>query len=173
MLEIVCYSYSAVLEAHKGGCQRIELCENAAEGGTTPSLGTILSCRKLSNMKIHVMIRPRGGDFIYTDEEINIMLKDIEIAKNSGVDGVVFGILKSNGNIDYERTLLLVQAASGLSITFHRAFDWVNDPVSSLETLISLGIDRVLTSGCESTAIKGIYRSVSINHFLHLIKLYI
>lgn len=164
MLEIVCYSYAAALEAHKGGCERIELCENAAEGGTTPSLGTILACRKFSNMKIHVMIRPRGGDFIYTDEEINIMLKDIEIVKEAGIDGVVFGVLKFDGNIDYERTLLLVQAASGLSITFHRAFDWVVNTDVALETLISLGINRVLTSGCESSAIKGIYSYFFINY---------
>lgn len=155
LLEIVAYSYASALAAHAGGADRVELCENSAEGGTTPSLGTIEATRALPGLKLHVMIRPRGGDFLYTDAEFRIMLRDIAVAKAAGADGVVIGILKPDATIDLERTRLLVQAAAGMAVTFHRAFDWAADPSAALEAVIAAGCHRILTSGQAPNALAG------------------
>jgi copper homeostasis protein len=154
-LEIVAYSYASAVAAHAGGADRIELCENTAEGGTTPSLGTIEAARALPGLKLHVMVRPRGGDFLYTDAEFRIMLREVAIAKAAGADGVVIGLLKPDATVDVERTRALVQAAAGMSVTFHRAFDWAADPTAALEAIIAAGCHRVLTSGQAPTALAG------------------
>ena len=116
LLEIVAYSYASALAAQQGGADRIELCENTAEGGTTPGLGTIEAARELPGVKLHVMIRPRGGDFLYTDAEFKIMLRDIAVAREAGADGVVFGLLRPDATVDLERTRRLVAAAKGMSV---------------------------------------------------------
>jgi copper homeostasis protein len=155
LLEIVAYSYASALEAQRGGAHRIELCENCAEGGTTPSLGTIEAVRALPGLKLHVMIRPRGGDFHYTEAEFKIMLRDITAAKQAGADGVVFGVLSPDGTVDQARLKTLVQASQGMSTTFHRAFDWAVDPVAALDAVLATGCQRVLTSGQASQALAG------------------
>jgi len=155
LLEIVTYSYASALAAQQGGADRIELCENTAEGGTTPSLGTIEATRALPGLKLHVMIRPRGGDFLYTDAEFQIMLREIAVAKAAGADGIVIGLLKADATVDVERTRRLVQAAAGMSVTFHRAFDWAANPTAALEAVIAAGCHRVLTSGQAANALAG------------------
>lgn len=155
LLEIVAYSYASALEAQLGGAHRIELCENCAEGGTTPSLGTMEATRALPGVKLHVMIRPRGGDFHYTPAEFKIMLRDIALARQAGADGVVFGVLSPDGTVDQPRVRELVEAAQGLSTTFHRAFDWAHQPSDALEAIIQAGCQRVLTSGQASHALAG------------------
>lgn len=153
--EVCVGSVRSALEAARGGAQRVELCENLLEGGTTPSAGSIYSCRAIDNLKTMVMIRPRGGDFLYTDSEFEIMIKDVAFAHQAGVHGVVFGILTADGRIDRERMARMVDQAKGLDITCHRAFDMTRDPFEALETLIDLGIKRVLTSGHKPKAPQG------------------
>ncbi len=155
LLEIVAYSYASALAAQQGGADRIELCENTAEGGTTPGLGTIEAVRELPGVKLHVMIRPRGGDFLYTDAEYKIMLRDIAVARQARADGVVFGLLRPDATVDLERTRRLVAAAKGMSVTFHRAFDWAAQPEAALEAIIAAGCHRVLTSGQAPDALTG------------------
>ena len=155
LLEIVAYSYASALAAQQGGADRIELCENTAEGGTTPGLGTIEAVRELPGVKLHVMIRPRGGDFLYTDAEYKIMLRDIAVAREARADGVVFGLLRPDATVDLERTRRLVAAAKGMAVTFHRAFDWAAQPEAALEAIIAAGCHRVLTSGQAPDALTG------------------
>ncbi len=154
-IEICTNSVKSCLEAQKGGAYRVELCAGIPEGGTTPSYGDISLARELLKIKLNVIIRPRGGDFLYSDLEHRIMLKDIEIAKKLGVDGVVFGCLTPNGDIDMKRNSELMEAAEGMSVTFHRAFDMCRDPFESLEKIIELGCDRILTSGQQPKAEMG------------------
>ena len=156
LVEVCVDSVESAIAAQNGGADRIELCDNLMEGGTTPSFGAIEQARKNLEIGLHVIIRPRGGDFLYSDLEFEICKRDIEICKQIGVDGVVIGILTADGEIDAERTKELIELARPLSITFHRAFDVTKNARKSLETLISLGIDRVLTSGQEPTAFEGI-----------------
>lgn len=155
-IEICTNSVASCVEAQKGGAYRVELCAGIPEGGTTPSYGEIVVARKLLNIKLNVIIRPRGGDFLYSDVEHQTMLQDIEIAKKLGVDGVVFGCLTAEGEIDMERNKELIEAAKGMNVTFHRAFDMCKDPFKSLEKIISLGFDTLLTSGQQPTAIEGV-----------------
>lgn len=154
-IEICAGSVTSALAAQNGGAYRVELCDNLKEGGTTPSFAQIVSARKHLQIKLHPIIRPRGGDFLYDDLEFEIMKTDIEQCRNLGCDGVVFGILKKDGFVDQERCLELKKVAGNMSITFHRAFDRCKDPFQSLKDLIDLGFDRVLTSGLEINAIKG------------------
>lgn len=156
ILEICANSVESALMAQKGGAQRVELCDNIYEGGTTPSYGTILKARELLNIDLNIIIRPRGGDFCYSELEFEIIKKDIEFAKNAGIDGVVVGILNPDGTIDTVRTKLLVELAKPMSVTFHRAFDVTKDPFKALEDIISCGCNRILTSGQENKAIVGI-----------------
>ncbi len=142
--------------AEAGGAGRIELCDNLYEGGTTPSPGLIAVVRERVGIPIHVLVRPRGGDFIYDEDEVRVMLGDIAFAKEVGVSGVVLGALFANGAVDDRSTRLLVEAARPLSVTFHRAFDLVRDAFEALDTLMALGVDRVLTSGGAATAIEGL-----------------
>lgn len=156
LLEICANSVKSCVEAQKGGAYRVELCAGIPEGGTTPSYGDIKLARDLLSIKLNVIIRPRGGDFLYDDIEHKIMLKDIETAGKLGVDGVVFGCLTPEGNIDIEKNKELIKAAGNMSVTFHRAFDMCCDPFESLERIVSLGFDRILTSGQQPKAIEGI-----------------
>ncbi len=153
--EICVDTVESAVAAQDGGADRVELCDNLFEGGTTPSFGSIAMARELLNIKLHVIIRPRGGDFLYSDTEFEITKRDIEAARKLGVDGVVIGLLNADGSIDKERTKELVTLARPMSVTFHRAFDVCRDPYEGLEALIELGIDRVLTSGQNATATKG------------------
>ena len=144
------------MEAEAGGASRVELCAGIPEGGTTPSYGEIKTAQALtSQIDINVIIRPRGGDFLYTEAEIQSMLLDIELCKQLGVHGVVFGCLTKEGDIDVPLMRRLIEAAKPLSVTCHRAFDVCRDPFVALEQLIELGCDRILTSGQQSTAEKG------------------
>ena len=155
-LEICLESCEDAIAAQKGGAQRVELCDNLIEGGTTPSAGMIAMTREHISIGLQVIIRPRGGDFCYSDIEFNAMKYDIHHCKTLGVDGVVFGLLKSDGNIDYERTRELIEIARPMNVTFHRAFDMCRDPYQALEELIELGVDRILTSGQEPTVFEGL-----------------
>ncbi len=154
-IEICVDSPESALAAQLGGADRVELCDNLFEGGTTPSLGAIKMARRLLDIKLHVIIRPRGGDFLYSEIEFETMKLDIETAKEVSVDGVVIGLLNPDGDIDEERTSELVSLAYPMSVTFHRAFDVCRDPRAALETLIELGVSRVLTSGQQADALNG------------------
>jgi copper homeostasis protein len=158
LLEIVAYSYASAKAAAMGGADRIELCENTAEGGTTPSLGTIEAVRRIGGVKLHVMIRPRGGDFLYDKDEFAIMLRDTEVARKAGADGIVLGILKSDATVDVERCRQLVEAAGRMNVTFHRAFDWAIRPLEALEDILKTGCNRILTSGQKPNALAGAER---------------
>lgn len=155
-LEICANSAESAIMAQTGGAHRVELCDNILEGGTTPSIGSIKLARKYLSIDLNVIIRPRGGDFLYSDLEFEMMCTDIEIAKDLGVDGVVFGILLTDGSIDIERTKQLVAIARPMSITFHRAFDVCNDPFKALEDIIHCGCNRILTSGHQNKAMMGL-----------------
>ncbi len=155
--EICANSVESCLAAQEGGADRVELCAGIPEGGTTPSYGEIKLARKLlTKTKLHVIIRPRGGDFLYTPLELERMEEDIRICREFGVDGVVFGCLTEEGEIDKEANRRLVELARPMSVTFHRAFDRTADPMKALEDIISLGCNRILTSGQQPKAIDGI-----------------
>lgn len=155
--EICANSVESCLAAQEGGADRVELCAGIPEGGTTPSYGEIKLARKLlTKTKLHVIIRPRGGDFLYTPLELERMEEDIRICRELGVDGVVFGCLTEEGEIDREANRRLVELACPMSVTFHRAFDRTADPMKALEDIISLGCNRILTSGQQPKAIDGI-----------------
>lgn len=155
VIEVCANSAASCVAAEQGGAARVELCAGIPEGGTTPSYGEMVTARRAIGIRMNVIIRPRGGDFLYTPAEIQTMLLDIEAAKAAGADGVVFGCLKADGTIDMERNRELKQAAGSLSTTFHRAFDVCRDPFEALEQIIALGFDRILTSGQEATAPQG------------------
>jgi copper homeostasis protein len=155
-IEIVVYNFESAVKAHAGGANRIELCDNPGEGGTTPSMGMIETVRNKLNLDLFVMIRPRGGDFYYSADEYEIMKRDIMMAKRLGADGVVFGILTASGRIDIPRCTELIQLAKPMSVTCHRAFDMTRDLSLSLEECITCGFDRVLTSGGKLKAIDGV-----------------
>ncbi len=153
--EICVDSVAGVRAARDAGADRVELCADLLEGGITPSLGTILVARKIADIKLHVIIRPRGGDFLYDEDELAAMEADIASAKSAGVDGVVLGVLERDGRIDVAATGRLVARARPVSVTFHRAFDMTPEPLTALEELCDLGVDRILTSGQEPTAYEG------------------
>lgn len=154
-LEICIDSVESALAAEAAGADRVELCQGLIEGGTTPSPGTIRLTRKLTSLGVMVIIRPRGGDFLYTDHETDVMLEDIRAAKAAGADGVVIGCLNADGSIDVKKCRPLILAAQPMSVTFHRAFDLCRDPFEALEQIIDLGCDRMLTSGQEATVLEG------------------
>jgi copper homeostasis protein len=155
LLEACVNSAPSAVEAQLGGANRVELCENMLEGGCTPSAGTIKYAKQHLSIPVFVMIRPRGADFCYSEAEFGIMKSDVTMARELGADGVVFGILNPDGTIDRERMAELVSLARPMGITCHRAFDMTRDPFEALDTLISLGIDRVLTSGQADSALLG------------------
>jgi copper homeostasis protein len=154
--EICVDSVAGVRAAKASGAQRVELCADLLEGGITPSRGMVRQARAIGAVGLHVIIRPRGGDFLFDDDEFAIMRADIETARAERAEGVVIGLLTAEGEIDAERTRVLIALARPLSVTFHRAFDVAADPFRALETLIELGVDRVLTSGQEATALEGL-----------------
>lgn len=156
ILEVAVFSVEAALSAIAAGADRIEFCENPAEGGTTPSYGSLVSLIKRSQCPIFPIIRPRGGDFLYTDAEFESMQADVQIAKDLGYPGVVIGLLKADGCIDIERTKILVDLAAPMEVTFHRAFDRCNDPFKGLEDIIQTGCKRILTSGQVPNAMNGL-----------------
>jgi copper homeostasis protein len=154
-VEICVGDVESALQADMGGADRIELCDNLPAGGTTPSAGMIAeACRRLT-IPVHVLVRPRAGDFLPTSAELAAMCHDIATARNLGAAGVVLGVLRPDGTIDREGTAQLADLARPLSVTFHKAFDQTRDPQQALDLLIALGVDRVLTSGCQPTASKG------------------
>jgi copper homeostasis protein len=155
LIEVAAFSLNSALNAYCGGAGRIELCSGYAEGGLTPSAGTILLAKEKIPVPIHVMIRPRGGDFIYGEHDIEAMVKDIEFCKNHHVDGVVFGILNAMGHVDKTRCKELVDCAGSMNVTFHRAFDVCADPLRAIEDIIECGFHRILTSGQKINALKG------------------
>jgi copper homeostasis protein len=155
-VEICIDSIEGALAAEQGGAQRVELCANLVEGGTTPSSGMIALARQHLAIALNVIIRPRGGDFYYSDLEFAVMQHDVVQAKALGADGVVIGLLHPDGTIDQERSAILIALARPLSVTFHRAFDMTVDPRQALDDLIALGVDRVLTSGQANTALDGL-----------------
>lgn len=154
-LEICCDTANSALSAMKAGADRIELCSGLPEGGTTSSFAAIAYAREHLEIKLHVLIRPRSGDFLYDDAEYEIMMNDIASCKKLGVDGIVAGILNPDGSIDRARTTEMVRAAHPLSFTFHRAFDMCSDPFKALEDVIRAGCDRLLTSGQNDKAVDG------------------
>ncbi|MBR2063116.1 MAG: copper homeostasis protein CutC [Bacteroidales bacterium] len=153
--EICANSVASCMAAQEGGADRVELCSGIPEGGTTPSFGMIRSARKSIDIALNVIIRPRGGDFLYSPDELKEMVYDIQMAKELGADGVVFGCLTKEGHVDKKAMALLMEAADGLPVTFHRAFDHTADPMLALEDIIDLGCARILTSGCRPTAMEG------------------
>jgi len=156
IIEIATTDFTTTKAAVAGGADRIELCAALAEGGTTPTYGTIRQCRESFDVPLFPIIRPRSGDFFYSEEEYQIMLHEIRVCKDLGCDGVVIGLLQANGHIDLKRTAALILAAYPMEVTFHRAFDRCLDPYDALEQLISVGCQRILTSGQQPTVMEGI-----------------
>ncbi len=155
-LEIIGFNIESCIAAQAAGAHRIELCDNPAEGGTTPSYGFIKAARKKLDIELYVMIRPRSGDFLYSDEEFQIMKADIDVSKQTGCDGIVLGLLKKDGSVDKVRCKKLIAQAYPLGVTFHRAFDRALNPFSALEDIIEIGCERILTSGQKPKAIDGV-----------------
>lgn len=163
IIEIATSDYLTTKAAVEGGADRIELCANLAEGGTTPSYGQLKKCREAFTVSIFPIIRPRGGDFLYTEEEFDIMLEDVKLCRQLGADGIVIGMLKADGSIDLRRTAVLIEAAYPLGITFHRAFDRCRDPFEAMEQLIEIGCERILTSGQTPSAPDGVELIAQLN----------
>jgi copper homeostasis protein len=155
LLEICCYSYASALTASEAGAQRVELCAGAGLGGTTPDEETIRQVRMIAGLKLYVMIRPRGGDFVYTHAEFEQMKKAIASAKRLNTDGVVFGILNADRTVDIRRTKELVILAGRMDITFHKAIDETPDPFQALDAVYASGIKRVLSSGTKPDVVEG------------------
>ncbi|KAJ8360292.1 hypothetical protein SKAU_G00168170 [Synaphobranchus kaupii] len=163
LMEVCADSVESAINAERGdsptdhcGAGRIELCSSLQEGGITPSIGLLKVVKQYIRIPVYTMIRPRGGDFLYSDHEVEVMRMDMELMKGSGADGLVLGALTEDGQVDAELCMELLAACRPLPVTFHRAFDMVRDPSAALETLVSLGFERVLTSGCDSSALEGL-----------------
>ncbi|MCU0467763.1 MAG: copper homeostasis protein CutC [Arcicella sp.] len=155
-VEVCAFSLESCLAAERAGAKRVELCSAMYEGGTTPSAGLIQLVKKQTNLEVYAMIRPRGGDFCYSNHEIDVMKADIEVAKNLGCDGVVLGILQTDGSVDVLQTKQMVGLAQPMKVTFHRAIDMTHNYEEALEAIIEAGCHRILTSGQKNTAIEGI-----------------
>jgi len=156
LIEACVDSVQSAVAAEKGGAARVELCTALLEGGLTPSAGAIAQARAKLSIGLHVIIRPRGGDFLYADSEHEVMLEDIATAKSLGADGVVIGVLAADATVDVARTRALLDRSRPMSVTYHRAFDMTRNPFAALETLVELGVDRILTSGQEESAVAGL-----------------
>lgn len=154
-IEICCNSIQSAANAQAAGATRIELCQNLNEGGTTPSYATIQQCVEELHLRVFVLIRPRPGNFVYNELEIQNMLEDVRICKELGVAGIVVGFLHEDGTIDTDLTRRFVEAAAPIPVTFHRAFDRCKDWSKALEEVIACGCRRILTSGCHDTALEG------------------
>lgn len=155
LLEICCYNLESALIAQRAGAHRVELCADPSDGGTTPAFGLIKTARKKLHIPLYPIIRARGGDFLFSEEEFEIMRNDVVLCKKSGCDGVVIGILQSNGKVDKARCLQLTELAYPMGVTFHRAFDWAINPFEALEDVIDIGCERILSSGQQPNAIQG------------------
>jgi copper homeostasis protein len=155
-LEMCVDSVESAVAAAEGGADRVELCANLLEGGTTPSLGTVRQTRRSAKLALSVMVRPRGGDFFYSPEEFDVMCEDARILKEEGADCLVFGLLRPDGQIDQERTAELIAMARPCQVTFHRAVDMTRDPREAIEALIKLGVERILTSGQQDSVLEGL-----------------
>ncbi len=156
VIEVLVESVESARAAVAGGADRLELCQNLFEGGTTPSAGLVAAVRDAVRVPINVMVRPRGGDFCYSDDEFDVMQRDVAGFKRLGADGVVLGILNPDGTVDAGRTARLVESARPMTVTFHRAIDVTRDVFEALETLVGMGVERVLTSGGEATVLEGV-----------------
>lgn len=154
-LEVIAFDLESCRIAQQFGADRIELCDNPADGGTTPSYGTIKAARAMTTIDLFIMIRPRGGDFLYSEEEFETMKEDVKVCKELGCDGVVAGMLTKDGDVDVKRMSSIVNLAYPMSVTFHRAFDRSNNPFKALEDIIETGCERILTSGQQPTAPEG------------------
>ena len=154
-MEICVDSVESAITAESSGAGRLELCSALSEGGVTPSAGLIETVRRNTGISMHVLIRPRSGDFLYSDSEFSVMRRDIDTAGECGADGIVTGVLCRDGTVDLERTALMVEYAAPMSVTFHRAFDMTRDPEKAMEDIITTGAARILTSGQSRTAIEG------------------
>jgi len=154
-IEVCATSIMSAMAAEIGGAKRIELCDNIAEGGTTPSAGMIKLCKQILNLDVCILLRPRGGDFLYNDIEFELMKQDIITAKELGADGIVTGILTPDGLVDMARMQQLIDLIHPMEVVFHRAFDMTSDPHKALIQLIDLKVDRLLTSGQKNTALEG------------------
>jgi copper homeostasis protein len=157
ILEICTNSYQSAINAEKAGAHRIELCSELAVGGITPSYGLLKKVMTELTIPVHVLIRPRSGDFTYSYEEFEVMKENILLCKKLGCVGIVSGILHPNNTVDLKRTQELIELSKPMNFTFHRAFDWVNNPIEELKGLEEIGVNRVLTSGQETSAEKGIH----------------
>lgn len=157
-IEIIAFTIESCGLIEQNGANRIELCDNPHDGGTTPSYGMIKAAREKVGIQLFPIIRPRGGDFLYSEDEFNIMKTDVQACKELGCDGVVLGLLQKDGRIDVERTARLVELAHPMDVTFHRAFDHCYDPFEALEQIIQMGCKRILTSGQKPTALDGAER---------------
>jgi copper homeostasis protein len=155
LLEICAFNLPAALAAQRAGADRIELCAGPEEGGVTPSAGLIRMAREKLRIPVYPIIRPREGDFLYSADEFTIMLRDVELCRGLGCDGVVIGMLQADGSVDQSRCARLVEAAYPMGVTFHRAFDRAADPFAALETIIGIGCERILTSGQRPVAMEG------------------
>ena len=154
-VEICVDSLAGALAAQSGGADRVEVCSDLLEGGVTPGAGCLRAIRRALKIGVHVLIRPRGGDFLYSEEELSVMREEIQFVKEAGVDGVVLGCLTANGDIDRAQTAQLIELSRPMSVTFHRAFDMCRDPRTALEALVELGVERVLTSGARNSCLEG------------------
>ncbi len=155
-LEVIGFNIESCIIAQSSGADRIELCDNPGEGGTTPSYGFIQAARKKLSIELYPIIRPRGGDFFYSREEFDIMKKDVILCKDTGCDGIVIGMLNDDGTVDKESCTKLIELAYPLGVTFHRAFDRTIDPFKAMEDIIEIGCERILTSGQKPTIMEGI-----------------
>lgn len=154
-LEICAADMHSVHAAADGGANRVELCSGLAEGGMTPSAGFVAAALKVHSIRVHVLIRPRPGDFLYNEEEVDAMIADIKLMRSIGAHGVVIGALTPDGDVDVNVCAKLMAEAGEMSVTFHRAFDLVRSPKDALEQIMELGCDRILTSGCAASALQG------------------
>ena len=156
LIEACVDSIDSAIEAELGGADRVELCGELLQGGVTPSAGLIGAVCERVRIPVFALIRPRGGDFLYDDDELDVMLRDIEVIRSMNVEGIVIGALTRDGDIDVGTLYTLIAAAGDMHVTFHRAFDFVRDQRIALEALVELGVDRVLTSGGAPTALEGV-----------------
>lgn len=154
-LEICCYNLDSALIASDAGADRVELCADPAAGGTTPGIGLIRTVRKKISIELYPIIRIRGGDFLFSEEELDVMLHEVYACKAAGCDGVVIGMLLPDGRIDKINASRLVEKAYPMEVCFHRAFDWTRNPFEALEDIIEIGCERILTSGQQPKAIMG------------------
>lgn len=164
LLEICCYSQASAEIAQLNGADRIELCAAPKEGGLTPSHGVMRLVRETVTIPVHPIVRPRGGDFCYTDDEFSTMLDDVRLIKMLGFPGVVIGVLDEEGNVDIPRMGQIMHAAQGMAVTFHRAFDMCRNPHEAVDRLGDLGVSRVLTSGQKASAEKGLSLITELKH---------